>query len=52
MIFIIMAMIFIPFRLSFEEDENQTEIFELLDNVSDCFFLLDIALNFNTAIFL
>ncbi len=51
MIFIIVAMMLIPFRLSFESDSNPWTILELLDNISDCFFMCDILLNFNTAIF-
>jgi hypothetical protein len=51
MILIIYEMIMIPFRLSFETEDNSFSILKSIDPFVDFMFMTDIFFNFNTGIF-
>jgi hypothetical protein len=51
MILIFYALFAIPFRISFEEEGDVWNIFDMIDIISDFIFLTDILFNFNTSIY-
>lgn len=52
MIIIIYEMITIPFRMSFEEDNNELSFMQNFDFPFDIIFMTDIMLNLNTSVYI
>lgn len=51
MLLILHAMLTIPFRISFEDVNNNWDYFDTFDTIADFVFLFDILVNFNTAFY-